>query len=508
MTVHPPVVNQVDERAVVRPAPTRAHVRDTGGMRFLGNRPDHDLTYADVFMVPNHSDVGSRLEVDLTTPDRVGTTVPIVVANMTAISGRRMAETVARRGGLAVLPQDIPVEVLGEVLTWLKARHPVYDTAITLSPHSTVAEALSLLTKRAHGIVVVVDDRGTPVGVVTDGACRGVDRFTQLAQVMSPDPLTVPAGTDLPKIFDVLTEARVNAAPVVEGDRLVGVITRKGALRSALYLPAVNDRGQLLTSAAIGINGDVRGKAEALLSYGVDVLVVDTAHGHQEKAVEAVRAVRAVAGATPVVAGNVVTSGGTRDLVEAGADVVKVGVGPGAMCTTRMMTGVGRPQFSAVEECAAEARALGKHIWADGGVRHPRDVALALAAGAANVMVGSWFAGTYESAGDMESDGSGRQYKESFGMASARAVRARTSSQSGFERARAGLFEEGISSSRMYLDPERPGVEDLIDQIVAGVRSSCTYAGARTVDQLHERAVLGVQSAAGYEEGRPLPTSW
>ncbi|MGZ4541356.1 MAG: GuaB1 family IMP dehydrogenase-related protein [Blastococcus sp.] len=480
-------------------------------MRFLGNgRPAHDLTYADVFMVPNRSDVGSRLEVDLTTPDGVGTTIPVVVANMTAISGRRMAETVARRGGLAVLPQDIPTDVVGEVVSWLKRRHPVYDTPITLSPTSTVGEALSLLTKRAHGIVVVVED-GVPVGVVTDGACQDVDRFTQLSQVMAPDPLTIPAGTDLPKIFDVLSEARVSAAPVVEGDQVVGVITRKGALRSALYLPAVNAAGQLLTSAAVGINGDVAGKASALLAAGVDVLVVDTAHGHQEKAVEALRAVRSAVGSggrtVPVVAGNVVTADGTRELIEAGADVVKVGVGPGAMCTTRMMTGVGRPQFSAVEECASAARDLGRHVWADGGVRHPRDVALALAAGAANVMVGSWFAGTYESAGDIHDD-SGRLYKESFGMASARAVKARTATASGFERARAALFEEGISSSRMYLDPARPGVEDLIDQIVAGVRSSCTYAGARTVEELHERAVLGVQSAAGYEEGRPLPTSW
>src|SRR3954447_9522213 len=251
-------------------------------MLFLGNRPDHDLTYADVFMVPNHSTVGSRLEVDLTTPDGGGTRRRIVVPNRAAISGRRMSETVARRGALAVLPQDIPVDVLGEVITWIKARHPVYDTAITLGPTSTVAEALSLLTKRAHGIVVVVED-GVPVGVVTDGACQGVDRFTQLSQVMAPDPLTIPAGTDLPKIFDVLADARITAAPVVEGDRLVGVITRKGALRSALYQPAVGEDGRLLTSAAIGINGDVRGKAEALLAHGVDVLVVDTAHGHQEK---------------------------------------------------------------------------------------------------------------------------------------------------------------------------------------------------------------------------------
>src|SRR4051794_21904771 len=500
-------VNQVDRCSRTGSDPSRSLVRDTEGMRFLeGSRPAHDLTYADVFMVPNRSTVGSRLEVDLTTPDGVGTTIPVVVANMTAISGRRMAETVARRGGLAVLPQDIPVDVVSEVVSWVKSRHPVYDTAITLGPTSTVSEALALLTKRAHGIVVVVED-GAPVGVVTDGQCQDVDRFTQLAQVMTPDPLTIPAGTDLPKIFDVLSGERVSAAPVVEGDRLVGVITRKGALRSALYTPAVNADGQLLTSAAVGINGDVAGKAAALLASGIDVLVVDTAHGHQEKAVEAVRTVRSVAGSVPVVAGNVVTAGGTRDLIEAGADVVKVGVGPGAMCTTRMMTGVGRPQFSAVEECAAEARDLGKQVWADGGVRHPRDIALALAAGAANVMVGSWFAGTYESAGDMHDDG-GRLYKESFGMASARAVKARTSTQSGFDRARAALFEEGISSSRMYLDPARPGVEDLIDQIVAGVRSSCTYAGARTVEELHERAVLGVQSSAGYEEGRPLPTNW
>ena len=178
------------------------------------------------------------------------------------------------------------------------------------------------------------------------------------------------------------------------------------------------------------------------------------------------------------------------------------------MCTTRMMTAVGRPQFSAVLECAAEARRLGKHVWADGGVRHPRDVALALAAGASQVMVGSWFAGTHESPGDLHEDGNGRLYKESFGMASARAVAARTRGGSAFDRARKALYEEGISSSRMFLDPARPGVEDLIDHITAGVRSAATYVGATSLDELHERAVVGIQSAAGYEEGRPLPDGW
>jgi IMP dehydrogenase len=204
----------------------------------------------------------------------------------------------------------------------------------------------------------------------------------------------------------------------------------------------------------------------------------------------------------------VVTKEATRHLIEAGVDIIKVGVGPGAMCTTRMMTGVGRPQFSAVLECSEEARRLGRHVWADGGVRYPRDVALALAAGAASVMFGSWLAGTYESAADTLRDTEGRLYKESFGMASNRAVRNRTSNETAFERARKELFEEGISTSRMYLSHERPGVEDIVDQIVAGVRSSCTYAGAANIPDFHERAVVGVQSAAGYDEGRPQGTSW
>jgi IMP dehydrogenase len=159
-------------------------------------------------------------------------------------------------------------------------------------------------------------------------------------------------------------------------------------------------------------------------------------------------------------------------------------------------------------ECAAEAKKLGKHIWADGGVRHPRDVALALAAGASSVMIGSWFAGTYESPSDLRVDSSGKLYKESFGMASARAVAARTSNDDAFDRARKAIYEEGISTSRMYLDPAHPGVEDLIDDIIAGVRSSCTYAGAKSLDEFAEKAVVGIQSAAGYAEGRPLHTSW
>ncbi|MDA2804409.1 GuaB1 family IMP dehydrogenase-related protein [Nocardiopsis suaedae] len=479
-------------------------------MRFLNDQvPQHDLTYSDVFMVPRRSAVGSRLGVDLSTGDGTGTTIPIVVANMTAVAGRRMAETVARRGGVTVIPQDIPIDVVTDVITWTKRRNLVHDTPITLGPADTIGDALNLLPKRAHNAVIVIDGDRRPLGVVTDADCVGQDRFTQLHEVMSGDVLTVREGTEPKEAFQTLHDFRHRLAPVVDAEgALVGVLTRTGALRATLYDPAVDHDGDLRIAAAVGINGDVAGRAAELLEAGVDTLVIDTAHGHQEKMLAALRKVRGLNPSVPLVAGNVVTAEGTRDLVEAGADIVKVGVGPGAMCTTRMMTAVGRPQFSAVLECSQAARELGAHVWADGGVRHPRDVALALAAGASNVMIGSWFAGTYESPGDVLRDAQGRMYKESFGMASARAVRLRTAEDSAFERARKALFEEGISSGRMYLDPERPSVEDLIDEIVAGVRSSMTYAGAANLEEFAERATVGVQSTAGFTEGKPVPTSW
>jgi IMP dehydrogenase len=479
-------------------------------MRFVNDlAPQYDLTYSDVFMVPSLSDVPSRLGVDLTTPDGLGTTIPVVVANMTAVAGRRMAETVARRGGLTVLPQDIPLDVIGANLRYQKSRHPVFETAITLGPTETVGAALNLIHKRAHGVLIVVDDERRPIGIFAERDAAGFDRFTQLGNVMKRDLVLVDAAASLESIFDQLNEHRISAAPVVDADgRLVGVVTRRGALRSTIYRPALNARGELMSAVAVGISGNAAQRAAALVEMGVDVVVVDTAHGHQGRMLRSIEAVRGVVGSLPVVAGNVATRDGARDLINAGADIVKVGIGPGAMCTTRMMTGVGRPQFTAVMECADEAAKQGKHVWADGGVRYPRDVALGLAAGAASVMFGSWLAGTYESAADTLRDPDGRLYKESFGMASNRAVRNRTRQETPFERARKELFEEGISTSRMYLDAERPGVEDILDQVVAGVRSSCTYAGATTIPEFQERAVVGIQSAAGYEEGRPQPTSW
>jgi IMP dehydrogenase len=479
-------------------------------VKFLyDTRPNYDLTYSDVFLVPQATDVASRMDVNLETPDGIGTTLPIAVSNMTAVAGRRMAETVTRRGGIVVLPQNLTAERLELIISSLKSAHLMYDTPISLTPQHTVGNALQLIHKRSHRAAVIVNDKNEPIGIFTEDDAEGKDLFMPLRDCSISKPVCLQEGESTDKMFAVLHKERLHAAPVVnKAGKLVGMMTAKGVLRSALYRPAVDDSNKLLSAVAMGINGDVGMKAEEVLSKGADVLVLDTAHGHQKKMIQAIKAIRSISKSVPLVAGNVVTKEATADILKAGADIVKVGVGPGAMCTTRMMTGVGRPQFSAVYECAEEARQHGGHVWADGGIRYPRDVALALAAGASNVMFASWLAGTYESAADMKFDNEGRMYKENYGMASRKAVRLRTADAEAYEKAKKELFEEGISTSRLYVNPEAPGVEDIIDQIVAGVRSACTYAGASTIEEFQEKAIIGIQSASGYQEGKPVPVSW
>jgi IMP dehydrogenase len=480
-------------------------------MNFLNNiSPTQELTYSDVFMVPQKSAVASRFDVSVLTPDTIGTTIPIVVANMNAVSGKRMAETVARRGGVAVLPQDAPADIIQKNIAYIKQSNLIYETPVTLQPHDTIARAMDLIHKRAHKAVIIIDKHNVPVGIFTERDSLGHDRFTKLSKVMSGDVITITEGKTLHEMYQFLDKERLHMAPVVNANNyLVGVVTQKGIVRSDIYTPAVNSKNELLTAAAIGVNGDPAQKALELDGLGVDIIVIDTAHGHQDKMIQAIKDVRKALGTKKhIIAGNVATAQATKELIVAGASGVKVGIGPGAMCTTRMMTGVGRPQFSAVVECAIEAKQSGGFVWADGGVKHPRDVALAIAAGASNVMIGSWFAGTFESAADTLQDADGRLYKENYGMASRRAVKGRTEQDGAFARAKKELFEEGISASRLYLDDARPGVEDIIDSIIAGLRSAMAYAGATTIADFQDKAVIGIQSAAGYSEGLPVKSSW
>ncbi|MFF1571878.1 GuaB1 family IMP dehydrogenase-related protein [Leifsonia sp. NPDC058292] len=479
-------------------------------MQFYGTTPRHDLTYSDVFLVPSRSSVTSRLDVSLAPEDGTGATIPIVSANMNSVTGKRLAATLARRGGLGVLPQDMHLQDLDDAIRWVKAQPVAFDTPYALDPEQTVGDALRRVPAVEGQGIVIHDADGRYLGALAASQLGSALPDARLGDLLHGALTSLDAEdiTDGRSAFDVMNAAGLEFAPVLDHGRVVGTLSQRSALRATIYTPAVDAHGRLRVAAAIGINGDVAGKAKALAAAGVDVLVIDTAHGDQEGMRSAIRQVRALDLGLPIVAGNVVTEQAVRDLVEAGADILKVGVGPGAMCTTRMMTAVGRPQFSAVLETSAAARELGAHVWADGGVRYPRDVALALAAGGASVMIGSWFAGTIEAPGMLDSDASGALYKESWGMASTKAVKGRFERLDAYELARKTLFAEGISSSRIYLDPLRPSVEDLLDMITTGVRSSFTYAGARSVPEFHERALVGIQSAAGYEEGKALPVSW
>jgi IMP dehydrogenase len=476
-------------------------------MRFL--HPEHDeqleLSLEDVFLVPGWFEGGSRLDVDLRPADFAGGAHPIVSANMNGVTGKRMAETMARLGGLGVLPQDMDLDTTARIVRHIKAADPRYDTPLSVSPRATVRDVAGIIRKRAHDMVVVVDDERRPRGIVTHADLRDRDQYSPVGSFMSARLVAIRVGTSNRDAFLAMEDQRVKAAPVVDAEgRLVGVLTRDDAVRLELLQPSLDAQGQLMVAAAVGISAGAGSAAARLAELGVSAIVLDTAHGHQRRMVEAIREVRrAIGGSLPLVAGNVCTAEGTRDLLDAGADIVKVNVGPGAMCTTRMQTGAGRPTFSSVLACAREARARGRHVWADGGVRDPRDAALYLAAGAARVMIGTALAGTYESPGDVKEDRDGRPYKENYGMASARAVNDRAAGLDAFGRAKKGFFREGISTSKIYIREGRESVGAILVDVITGIQSAMTYGGATTLSTFHEKAVIGVQSRSGYDEGKP-----
>jgi len=476
-------------------------------MRFLHPERDEarELSLEDVFICPGYFDGGSRLDVDLTPDDFAGGSHPVVSANMNAVTGKRMAETMARYGGLGVLPQDMALETLERIVQHIHGAHVRFDTPLSVRPEATLRDVAGIILKRAHDMVVVVDDERRPIGIVTTSDLRDRDQYTPVHRLMRKELVTVTTEVDNRHAFDTMERERVKATPVVDGEgRLVGIITKKDAVRLELLTPALDRDGRLMVAAAVGISKEAPATARALVDMGVGAIVIDTAHGHQRRMLEAIAAVRqAIGDAVPLIAGNVCTAEGARVLCDAGADVIKVNVGPGAMCTTRMQTGAGRPSFTSVLECAREAQKHGKHVWADGGVRYPRDIALYLAAGASRVMVGTMLAGTYESPGDIKEDPEGFLYKENYGMASARAVHDRTESEVSFDRAKKAFFREGISSSRIYLREGFESVGSILTDAISGVLSSVTYSGGRNLEAFRQQVEVGTQTPGGFAEGRP-----
>ncbi len=476
-------------------------------MRFLHPGDESkELTYEDAFLVPQYSEVRSRMDVDITPPDRTGATIPIVVANMTSTAGKRMAETVTRRGGLVMLTQDTPLEKIKEIIEYMKTRHPVFETPVVLEESESIQTALNLIHKRSHGGIVIVDKDNKPVGIFTETDAKGKDRFTPLRSVMTTNIISSGENTTPEEAFDKLYQSHVSILPIIkDSGELVGVMTKKGAVRSKIYKPALNPQRKFVTAVAMGISNGTKERATALMDMGVDILMVDTAHGHSKRLMDAVRAVRQTIGKDKILyAGTVVTAKGVEDLLNAGADIIKVGIGSGGSCTTRVRTGNGRPQLSATIECARQARKMGAHIWADGGIRQPRDLALAIAAGAASTMLGTILVGTHESPGDTQRDEDDNLYKVNFGMASNKAVRERFKHQNPFDLAMRQYFEEGINEGKIYLKEGVTGVEDIIDYLMAGLRSAMSYAGANNLNEFHNKAIVGIQTSAASKEGEAL----
>jgi IMP dehydrogenase len=461
-----------------------------------------ELALEDVFLVPGYWDGDSRRDVSLVPPDFAGGSHGIVSANMNAGTGKRVAEVLARFGGIGVLPQDMADGTLQRVIGYIKRAHARFDTAITVGPDDDVRTILTIINKRAARRAIVVEG-GKPIGIVAPSDMVDVDPFVKANRLMK-DPVTMSHSLDTVDMFTVLHTQRVDSAPVINSDGLlVGIISQHDLAMRAVVSPSLDKSGCLMVAATVGINGDPAKRALEAIGYGADVIVIDTAHGDQRKMIQAIRAVRAAIPSTiPIVAGNVCTAEATERLIDAGADIIKVNVGPGAMCTTRMQTGVGRPTFTAVQVCAEAARQFGKHVWADGGIKNPRDMALYHAAGASRVMIGTAFAGTVEAPGEIKYDGD-RAFKVNWGMASRRAVADRNAGVTPLEAAVRGLFEEGISRSKIYLKPGRDTVGLLVAEFVAGVMSSMTYTGAKTLAEFAENAVVGVQTQSGYQEGTP-----
>jgi IMP dehydrogenase len=419
-----------------------------------------------------------------------------------------MAESTARRGAMTMLLQNMPIERTQKVVDFIKTRHPVFETPIIMKEDDKIVAALNLIHKRAHGAIIVTDDEERPIGVFIESDAHKQDRYSHLGEVMSRDVISFDHKMEPAAMFDELVAEHIDLAPVTADGKLVGIVTKKGLVRSSLHRPALDKKGRLMVGVAIGINEDVANRAKIFAEMEVDAILLDTANGHQARLPEAIKQARAVAPDLFIIAGTVVTGEATKAIINAGANMVKVGIGAGATCITRIQTGIGRPQFSAVVECAAAAREVGGYVMADAGIRYPRDVALALAAGASTTMIASWFAPTFESPADIHEDSEGRLYVEHYGMASNRAVLGRSKHAGEFEKLKKAFFEEGSSHVKMHLKPDSESAEDIIDQIMSGVRSTCSYVNARNFHELHENAVIGVQSPAAFNEGRAISEHW
>jgi IMP dehydrogenase len=461
------------------------------------------LAYDDVLIVPRRSAVRSRRDVSIRshfTP-RIELAVPVVSANMDTITESAMAIALARIGGIGTIHRFLSVErQAAEVARVKRFLNYVIEDPYTIDPERTVAEARAEAERRGVSGLVVAAESGALYGLLTARDVRGEpdDRLVREAMTPRERLVTAPASVSLEEASRLMHGRRVERLPLVDDGRLVGLITlRDVELLKQLPDATRDERGRLCVAAAVGVRDDTLQRAEALLRADCDALVVDVAHGHAEHTVETLRELKAMWPAAEVVAGNVATPEGVADLAEAGADAVKAGIGPGFVCTTRLVAGAGVPQLTCVLDCAAAAAEAGVPLIADGGVRRPADVAKAIAAGGDTVMVGSMLAGTRETPGRVVQRG-GRRYKVYRGMASREAADARFELE-GREEALDQYVPEGVER----VAPLKESVTEIIAELAGGLRSGISYVGAHDIAEFRERAEFIQITAAAKQESEP-----
>jgi IMP dehydrogenase len=469
-------------------------------------RPDLGLTFDDVLLVPKRSSIRSRSDVDTSTwlSSAFKLTIPIVSANMDTVTETRMAIAMAQAGGIGIIHRFMPIEKQIEMVKKVKRTESfVVERPVTIQPQTTLAEARTRMEESLIGGLVVTDDDGRLLGILTTrDVLLSSDLTATVASLMTPRERLIVASKDetLDSARLTLHTNRIEKLPLVDAEnRVVGLITAQDIIKLQEHPQATKDlKGRLRVGVAVGVRSSDIQRVAGCVEAGADVIVIDIAHGHADHVIEMVRRYKHEFPATSVIAGNVATSNGVRDLAEAGADAIKVGVGSGSICTTRIVTGFGVPQLTAISDCAESGQKFGIPIIADGGIQTSGDITKALAAGASSVMLGSLLAGTEESPGAAISR-EGRRYKVVRGMASLTANVARKEIELQGE-IDPDEWEKVVPEGVEALVPYRGSVADILHQLVGGLRSGMSYAGASTLEELRQNAEFIRITGAGMQE--------
>lgn len=460
-----------------------------------------ELTFDDVFLYQQLSSIESRTQIDIKPKSPLSTTLPIISSNMNAVTGKRMAEKLARLWWIWVLPQDMEVDRMLNIINYVHISDLRLDTPLTVNENNNIRDAIWIINKRSSQTVIMVDANNEPISIFKEQDLIDKDEYTKLKDLVKSRKLIVwNENISDEEAFNIMEDNGISSLPIVNHIwQLVWVLSKNDSVRNEIYSPSLNKNWQLDIAVALSVNG-YKNYIDEIIKSGVNTIFLDTAHGYTSKMLDAIKDVRDRYNDIIIVAWNIMSGEWARDLIQAWANWVKVWIWPGAMCTTRMMTWVGRPQFTAVNESSVAARENGWFAIADWWIRHPRDLALSLAAWATHVMLWTLLSGTYESPGDIKTDSDWKLYKENYGMASGKAVSWRTNKLTKFEQAKRNRYQEWISKSKIY--NVKP-LWDIVDKFRTGLESSISYSWATDIEQFYDKAIIWVQTQAWFAEWTP-----